>query len=60
MPESDTFLKPFISPEALYMPGGREGTLYSPAESVTTERVRPVSELTMVTEAPGTAAPLES
>ena len=56
----DTFLKPFISPDTLYIPGGREGTLYSPVESLITERVRRVSELTMVTEAPGTAAPLES
>src|ERR1051325_8697807 len=56
----DTFLKPFISPETLYIPGGREGTLYSPVESLLIERVRPVSELTIVTETPGTAAPLES
>jgi hypothetical protein len=44
----------------LYVPGGREGMSYSPAEFVVTTRVKPVSLFTIVTEAPGTAAPVVS
>src|SRR5579885_3098288 len=42
------------------MPGGSDGASYSPEALVATVRVRPVSALTSVTDAPGMAAPLAS
>src|SRR5207248_2534459 len=44
----------------LYVPGGREGISYSPAEFVVAARDKLVSLFTIVTDAPGTAAPVAS
>ena len=38
-----SFLNPAISAETVYVPGGRDGTTYSPDESLETVRVNPVS-----------------
>src|SRR5712691_7616953 len=55
-----TVLKPESSAFTVYLPVGNEGTVYSPFESVTTIRVRPVPVFVSVTEAPGMTAPDES
>src|SRR5215510_6316617 len=57
---SDSFLKPVISAEMLYVPGGNDGATYSPSESLTTTRAMPVCVLVRVILTPATAAPLPS
>ena len=53
-------MKPVFSTLTEYIPGGKEGKAYSPASLVATVRVAFVPELTTVTAAPATMAPLES
>ena len=55
-----TFLKPLSSAVTLYVPVGISGAVYSPLESESTLRVKPLSVFTRFTVAPGSAPPLES
>src|SRR5204862_1650584 len=57
---SVTVLNPDSSALTWYLPVGRLGAVYSPAESLTTVRVNPVPELVSVMVAPGMTAPVLS